>query len=75
VAKLPDELKRALGDVSHVRLMVEDTEAEEQVRAAVNAAIDRGLADVEAGRVRPLKDVQAIVEKLLPLDPARDSAA
>jgi predicted transcriptional regulator len=75
VEKLPEELKRALGDVSHVRLTVEDTVSQDKMREKINAAIDMGLADVAAGRVSSVEDVQARMEKRFPLDPARDSAA
>jgi predicted transcriptional regulator len=75
VEKLPEDMKRAFGDASHVRLTVEDTVAEEKLRAKINAAIDRGLADVAAGRTHSMEEVEAMMDKLFPLDPARDSAA
>jgi predicted transcriptional regulator len=75
VERLPEELRRALGDLSHVRLTVEDEGEEDRMRAAINAAIDRGLADIAAGRVRSLEEVQAEMEALFPLPGKRASAA
>jgi predicted transcriptional regulator len=31
--------------------------------AALEAALDRGLKDVEAGRVRPVKEVKAMIPR------------
>jgi predicted transcriptional regulator len=59
VEKLPDELRSAFGNATHVHLTVRDNEAEEQLKAEINAAVDRGLADIAAGRVHTAEEIEA----------------
>jgi bifunctional DNA-binding transcriptional regulator/antitoxin component of YhaV-PrlF toxin-antitoxin module len=50
VERLPDELRKALGDATHVRLTVEDKAADETELAKLDAVLAAASAEVRAGR-------------------------
>jgi predicted transcriptional regulator len=74
VDRLPEDLQLALGNATHVRLTVEDKEAERRMMAELNAAIDEGIADVEAGRVHSFEEVMDFLAKDFPLPDEKDHA-
>jgi hypothetical protein len=67
VEKLPQELRAALGNATHVRLTVEDKEAEERMLADIDAALDRGLSDIAAGRVHTAEEIDAFLDQEFPI--------
>lgn len=75
VEKLPDELRAAFGNATHVHLTVRDKEAEERLKVEINAALDRGLADVAAGRVHTAEDIEAWLDQEFPVPAESETAA
>jgi predicted transcriptional regulator len=75
VERLPLELRNALGDATHVRLTVEDKEADRRLQAEIDAAIARGLADIEAGRVHSMDEIDAFLAQTFPLPTESETAA
>jgi hypothetical protein len=75
VERLPEDLRLALGNATHVRLTVEDKEAERRMMAELNAAIDEGRADVAAGRVHSFEDVMDFLANEFPVPGEKDHAA
>jgi hypothetical protein len=66
VDKLPEELRAAFGNATHVHLTVKDKAAEEQLLAKIDAALDRGLADIAAGRVHTAEEIDAFLDQEFP---------
>jgi predicted transcriptional regulator len=75
VEKLPDELRTAFGNATHVHLTVRDKDAEERLKAEMNAGIDRGLADIAAGRVHSAEEIDAFLDKEFPVPAEGGNAA
>jgi predicted transcriptional regulator len=75
VEKLPDDLRAAFGNATHVHLTVTDKDAESQLKAEINAAIDRGLADIAAGRVHTADDIEAWLDQEFPVPSESENAA
>jgi len=75
VEKLPDELRSAFGNATHVHLTVKDPEAEQRLRDEINAALDRGLADIAAGRVHTAEEIEAFLDEEFPLPREDENAA
>jgi len=75
VEKLPEELRTAFGNATHVHLTVRDKEAEQRLQSEINAAIDRGLADVAAGRVHTIDEIEAFLDQEFPLVHEDENAA
>jgi predicted transcriptional regulator len=75
VEKLPDELRAAFGNATHVHLTVRDRDAEEQLKAEINAALDRGMADIAAGRVHTAEEIEAWLDQEFPLSAESENAA
>jgi predicted transcriptional regulator len=67
VEKLPEELRAAFGNAKHVHLTVKDKAAEEQLLAEIDAALDRGLADIAAGRVHTAEEIDAFLDQEFPI--------
>jgi hypothetical protein len=75
VEKLPEELRAAFGNATHVHLTVKDREAEERLKLEIDAAIDRGLADVVAGRVHTAEEIEAFLDREFPVPREDENAA
>ena len=58
VERLPQELRAAFDGMTHVRLTIEDRETDAALLAEFDAAIQRGLDDVAAGRVHSVEEVR-----------------
>jgi predicted transcriptional regulator len=75
VEKLPDELRAAFGNATHVHLTVKDKDAEARLKAEINAALDRGLADIAAGRVHTSEEIEAWLDQEFPVPTENENAA
>ena len=75
VERLPEDLRLALGNATHVRLTVEDKDAERRLMAELSAAIDEGRSDAAAGRVHSFEDVMEFLAKEFPIPGEKDHAA
>jgi predicted transcriptional regulator len=75
VEKLPDELRAAFGNATHVHLTVKDKVAEERLLAEIDAALDRGLADFAAGRVHTAEEIDAFLDQEFPINQDDQNAA
>lgn len=73
VEKLPEDLRRALGNATHVRLTVEDKEADDRVLAELDGTLKRASDDIKAGRFFTADEVLASIEKDYPLETNRTS--
>jgi hypothetical protein len=73
VDKLPDELRAALGNATHVHLTVEDKEADERMLAELDETLVRASADIRAGRHFTAAEVLASLDEEIPLETNRTS--
>ena len=73
VERLPQELRAALGNATHVRLTVEDKEADEKLLAELDETLRRASADIKAGRFFTAEEVLAGIEEDFPLETNRAS--
>jgi predicted transcriptional regulator len=58
VERLPEEFRAALGNSTHVRLTIEDIADDEALLSELEAMLDQGMQDIEAGRTFTYDEVQ-----------------
>jgi predicted transcriptional regulator len=73
VEKLPEDLRKALGNATHVRLIVEDKEADERLLAELDETLRQASEDIKAGRFFTAEEVLASIEEEFPLETNRAS--
>lgn len=59
VADLPERLRLALGNATHVKLTIEDRAADEALRREFMDEVSKGFSSIEASRSSPIEDVRA----------------
>ncbi len=57
VERLPDDLRRTLGNTTHVRLTIDDLEDDKILLAELDATLQRASEDVRNGRVYSVDEV------------------
>jgi predicted transcriptional regulator len=59
VADLPERIRLALGNATHVKLTIEDRAADEALRRDFMEAVSKGFEAIEAGRFFTVDQVRA----------------